>query len=1084
MYLRFLQLSHNMFSESIPHDIVYLSSLHFLDVSSNNLSGLIPQHLENLTGMTTRTPDNRRDTHGVRTIIYGPYGQDFIVGDQFDELLLVMTKGQQLKYGKGLDHFVSIDLSDNSLSGEIPSNITSLDALINLNLSSNNLWGKIPVKIGAIMALQSLDVSENKLSGEIPSSLSNLTSLSYMNLSYNNRTTICQEGYPQDVNLTHSMQTTRQLCTLATVDFAALLFKRLNGSFIHGNGTSYGHETGPLSFYLGLLLGLVVGLWMVFCALLFKKAWRIAYFRLFDRCYDTIYVHMDPPWTATRPQTEETRTTLPAPDALSSGCASWQRWYADSRLVAMMNAYSSAVYSVVGLATLVPTLFTSTLSPPPSICWALWLWLPRNHSVLDKRKPKTYLQVLFRRHIGYGSGPGCSARMTKENYRLKFANTWSHKQCIFFFLYNAGFSFFRCGAEQPQHPHGGGGVCLPSEMAALLTFKKGITSDPANRLSSWQGEDCCRNRTGHVLKLHLANLDPYFVDVNYNGSMPYANALAGEISSSLLSLEHLEHLDLSMNNLGGETSPMPRFLASMRNLRYLNLNGIYYFAGTVPPQFGNLSRLQYLDLGNTVRSTDITVFANLPVLQHLSLSGMDLSSINDWPQKLNMIPSLRVVDLSYWWLDRADQKLPHFNLTKLEKLDLSVSVTKGLKHLYLRVTNLFGQLNDALENMASLQVLDLSCSQTDYVTDLNTPEMVGNFSNLCSLQILSLGFSYAPGDMTTLIESLPQCAWGKLQELHLGHNNFTGFLPPDSIGQFTSLRILDLADNNLSGIIPPGIGNCTRLIMLLIDNNNLNGSNNRLNGVITEDHFRGLTSLKALDLSYNNNLKIIVHEGWLPPFRLEYGYLASCQIGPLFPAWLQQQVSISYLHISSAVSQATHLNISNHLNGPIRTFPKNIETLYISSNSFCGILPLSFESRALQILIMFSDKIGGSIPESMRNLSSLLDLDLSGNLLEGEIPQCFATIHLDFRLLRNNSFAGKFPIVSRNSTGLKMLDLLSFPSHIVPIQSPATPFDAAPIHSRDRICANTLHLPTPFHITRLTEGWSRSTASPRRRWDV
>ncbi|WVZ54131.1 hypothetical protein U9M48_004983 [Paspalum notatum var. saurae] len=258
----------------------------------------------------------------------------------------------------------------------------------------------------------------------------------------------------------------------------------------------------------------------------------------------------------------------------------------------------------------------------------------------------------------------------------------------------AGFSFFRCGAEQPQHPHGGGGVCLPSEMAALLTFKKGITSDPANRLSSWQGEDCCR--------------------------------------------------------------------------------------------------LQYLDLGNTVRSTDITVFANLPVLQHLSLSGMDLSSINDWPQKLNMIPSLRVVDLSYWWLDRADQKLPHFNLTKLEKLDLSV--------------------------------LDLSCSQTDYVTDLNTPEMVGNFSNLCSLQILSLGFSYAPGDMTTLIESLPQCAWGKLQELHLGHNNFTGFLPPDSIGQFTSLRILDLADNNLSGIIPPGIGNCTRLIMLLIDNNNLNGS--------------------------------------------------------------------------------------------------------------------------------------------------------------------------------------------------------------------------------------------------------------------
>ncbi|WVZ54174.1 hypothetical protein U9M48_005015 [Paspalum notatum var. saurae] len=161
-----------------------------------------------------------------------------------------------------------------------------------------------------------------------------------------------------------------------------------------------------------------------------------------------------------------------------------------------------------------------------------------------------------------------------------------------------------------------------------------------------------------------------------------------------VSLEHLEHLDLSMNNLGGETSPMPRFLASMRNLRYLNLYGIY-FAGTVPPQFINLSRLQYLDLGNTVRSTDITVFTNLPALQQLCLNGMDLSSINDWPQKLNTIPSLRVVDLSYCWHDRADQKLPYFNLTKLEKHDLSVSdfnhtiascwfwKAKGLKHLYL-----------------------------------------------------------------------------------------------------------------------------------------------------------------------------------------------------------------------------------------------------------------------------------------------------------------------------------------------------------------------------------------------------------------
>lgn len=155
------------------------------------------------------------------------------------------------------------------------------------------------------------------------------------------------------------------------------------------------------------------------------------------------------------------------------------------------------------------------------------------------------------------------------------------------------------------------------------------------------------------------------------------------------------------------------------------------------------------------------------------------------------------------------------------------------------------------------------------------------------------------------------------------------------------MTTIELNNNNLSGRIPPGLGNCTRLSTLHIYNNHLNGSvpteigvlkyvtsldvsNNQLSGVITEEHFKCLTSLSTLDLSYNNNLKIvIVEEGWLPPFRLDYGVFASCQIGPRFPAWLQQQRSISHLDISSTglkdkvpdwfwstVSQAIYLNMS------------------------------------------------------------------------------------------------------------------------------------------------------------------------------
>uniref|UniRef100_A0A0E0BKB0 Uncharacterized protein n=1 Tax=Oryza glumipatula TaxID=40148 RepID=A0A0E0BKB0_9ORYZ len=39
-------------------------------------------------------------------------------------------------------------------------------------------------------------------------------------------------------------------------------------------------------FYFGLVSGFVVGLWVVFCAILFKRSWRVAYFRQFDKLYD------------------------------------------------------------------------------------------------------------------------------------------------------------------------------------------------------------------------------------------------------------------------------------------------------------------------------------------------------------------------------------------------------------------------------------------------------------------------------------------------------------------------------------------------------------------------------------------------------------------------------------------------------------------------------------------------------------------------------------------------------------------------------------------------------------------------------
>uniref|UniRef100_A0A8R7QLV3 Leucine-rich repeat-containing N-terminal plant-type domain-containing protein n=3 Tax=Triticum urartu TaxID=4572 RepID=A0A8R7QLV3_TRIUA len=117
--------------------------------------------------------------------------------------------------------------------------------------------------------------------------------------------------------------------------------------------------------------------------------------------------------------------------------------------------------------------------------------------------------------------------------------------------------------------------CIGRERDVLLAFKQGINDTDGN-LRSWQKErqDCCQwagitcnNVTGHVIKLDL-------------GGRYY---LVGQISPSLLSLEHLEYLDLWGTRLCGPGGRVPEFLGSLNNLRHLDLSGMS-FSGMVPPQ--------------------------------------------------------------------------------------------------------------------------------------------------------------------------------------------------------------------------------------------------------------------------------------------------------------------------------------------------------------------------------------------------------------------------------------------------------------------------------------------------------------------
>ena len=281
-----LQLSHNLLCGDIPVTITNLKRLRQLSLAGNSISGVIPWSLSNLTAMTQKHPRKP----GLDMSIW--YTEQ--VG-KFREVWPIVMKHQELKYGTGIFYVVGMDLSLNYLTGEIPDGITSLNGLLNLNFSFNQLSGKIPGKIGAMKSLESLDLSRNNFSGEIPTSLSDLTYLSSLDLSYNNLTGRIPSGRQLD-----TLYLENPSIYMGNIGLCGPPLERNcsgNNALEHDNQQKIEKVSEPvLLFYFGLGSGFVAGLWVVFCTLLFKKVWRVAYFRLFDKLYDKAYVFLVVTW--------------------------------------------------------------------------------------------------------------------------------------------------------------------------------------------------------------------------------------------------------------------------------------------------------------------------------------------------------------------------------------------------------------------------------------------------------------------------------------------------------------------------------------------------------------------------------------------------------------------------------------------------------------------------------------------------------------------------------------------------------------------------------------------------------------------
>lgn len=613
--------------------------------------------------------------------------------------------------------------------------------------------------------------------------------------------------------------------------------------------------------------------------------------------------------------------------------------------------------------------------------------------------------------------------------------------------------------------------CVKKERDALVRLKQDL-DDPSGRLSSWIGSDCCRwtgvscsNRTGNVIKLDLRSYDCYLEGDQDGANNLNSSCLRGKISPSLLELEHLNYLDLSMNNF--QSNPVPEFLGSLENLSYLDLS-YSKFAGLVPSHLGNLSNLRYLDLSSnfpnssqsSIWVSDLNWITHLTSLEYLNLGFVNLSLASyHWLQALSKLPSLSKLYLPYCELQNLPHSLPNVNFTSLTVIDISSN-------------NFQPSMPDWLFYLTSLSMLDLS-------------------------------YNEIKGDISVLLTILEGCCNGSLEELYLVSDQLSGQLPT-SLASFKKLRYLYLFDNLISGPIPSSLGSLSTLEGLDLSYNKMNGSipqslgkltklnalslfQNFWEGVLSQDHFQGLRNLEYLQLSSSNKRIVLnMSSDWVPPFSLKFLRISSCNLGPSFPAWLRTQKNLSRMHLNDVGISDTipdwfwklsphidwldfsnnqlkgvlpnslefsfdalvdfsfnclegtipfrhnvpYLNLANNLlSGPIPTnvgqVMPTLKFLNLSGNFLNGSIPTSIgDTKSLQRLDLSNNMLTGEIHDQWNHFQELLVLDLSVNNLSGSIPSSiFSLPKLQWLKLNGNKLSGQLSFLSVNCRGLVLLDV-------------------------------------------------------------
>ncbi|KAE8658656.1 leucine-rich repeat receptor protein kinase EXS-like [Hibiscus syriacus] len=179
--LQTLRLSDTKFGGKLPESIGNLGQLTRIELASCNFSGTIPKTVRNLTRLVYLDFSNNN--------FFGP-----LPSFSWSRNLTHINLGSNQLNGSihstdwsALSNLVSIDLQNNTLSGNIPPTLFGIPSLQKIFLSQNLFNGSLGDLHGeTTFLLDTLDLSSNKLQGQFPMSVFELQGLKILTMSSNN----------------------------------------------------------------------------------------------------------------------------------------------------------------------------------------------------------------------------------------------------------------------------------------------------------------------------------------------------------------------------------------------------------------------------------------------------------------------------------------------------------------------------------------------------------------------------------------------------------------------------------------------------------------------------------------------------------------------------------------------------------------------------------------------------------------------------------------------------------------------------------------------------------------------------------